>query len=212
MVNGKYHKCPGHGGGGGHTTYHGTAPAGHTHPGEHSHTHTHGGSTHTHTHDHDNDHSHGDGHTRSPGVGPHEHASQEHVHTKLKVEEQSHPAWPSKVLGLYILLADDDEDGFDSKAEWNPELFPWQQKAANVLFFTFIHPGTMEVPPSFQKLAASRGNNAEVKTDQQTWNRLTPISFPGLRTFRHGDHVRHRRLLLLPLSQPLALAHLQGGS
>jgi len=168
VVNGKYHKCPGHGGGGGHTTYHGTAPAGHTHPGEHSHTHTHGGSTHTHTHDHEHDHSHGDGHTHSPGVGPHEHASQEHVHTRLKVEEQNHPAWPSKVLGLYILLADDDEDGFDSKAEWNPELFPWQQKAANVLFFTFIHPGTMEVPPSFQKLAASRGNNAEGSVPSDT--------------------------------------------
>merc|ERR1711962_617098 len=25
-----------------------------------------------------------------------------------------HPAWPSKILGLYILLADDTEDGFDS--------------------------------------------------------------------------------------------------
>eukprot|EP00091_Calanus_sinicus_P021122 TRINITY_DN6099_c0_g1_i1.p1 TRINITY_DN6099_c0_g1~~TRINITY_DN6099_c0_g1_i1.p1 ORF type:complete len:186 (+),score=63.28 TRINITY_DN6099_c0_g1_i1:280-837(+) len=32
----------------------------------------------------------------------------------------SHPAWSSKVLGLYILLADDAEDGFESNAEWNP--------------------------------------------------------------------------------------------
>ena len=81
------------------------------------------------------------------------------------VQDGSHPAWPSKVLGLYVLLADDDEDGFDSTAQWNPELFPWQQKAANVLFFTFIHPGTMDVPPSFQKLAASRGSDAEVNAD-----------------------------------------------
>merc|ERR1712212_692587 len=165
VVNGKYHKCPGH------TTYHDTGRP-HTHHGdhtrEHSHTHTHGGSIHTHTHDHEHDHSHGDGHTHSPGVGSHEHASQEHAHTRLKVEERSHPAWPSKVLGLYILLADDDEDGFDSNAEWNPELFPWQQKAANVLFFTFIHPGTMEVPPSFQKLAASRGSNAEGSVPSDT--------------------------------------------
>jgi len=177
VVNGKYHKCPGHGGGG-HTTYHNHphtylgagAEGAHTHPDEHSHTHTggNGGSSHTHTHGHEHDHSHGDGHTHSPGVGPHEHASQDHAHTRLKVEEQSHPAWPSKVLGLYILLADDDEDGFDSKAEWNPELFPWQQKAANVLFFTFIHPGTMEVPPSFQKLAASRGSNAEGSVPSDT--------------------------------------------
>ena len=56
-----------------------------------------------------------------------------------------HPAWPSKVLGLYVLLADDTEDGFGTKADWEPTLFPWQQEAANVLFFTFIHPDSMEV-------------------------------------------------------------------
>merc|ERR1711936_259611 len=134
-----------------------------THTGDHSHTHTHDGSTHTHEHDHDHDHSHGDGHTHSPGTGSHEHA-----HTRLKVQDGSHPAWPSKVLGLYVLLADDDEDGFDSTAQWNPELFPWQQKAANVLFFTFIHPGTMDVPPSFQKLAASRGGDAEGSVPSDT--------------------------------------------
>merc|ERR1712002_815914 len=80
-----------------------------------------------------------------------------------------HPAWPSKILGLYILLADDTEDGFDSaQSEWTPQLYPWQQETANVLFFTFIHPGTMEVPPSFQKLAASRGNNAEGSVPSDT--------------------------------------------
>ena len=78
-----------------------------------------------------------------------------------------HPSWPKKVLGLYVLLADDDEDGYESNAEWknDPELFEWQQQGANVLFFTFIHPGTMDVPPSFQKLAASRGSDAEVNSD-----------------------------------------------
>jgi len=69
----------------------------------------------------------------------------------------AHPAWPGKVLGLYILLADDSEDGYDSNADWEPQLFAWQQEASNVLFFTFIHPGTMEIPPSYQKLAATRG-------------------------------------------------------
>merc|ERR1712086_92583 len=68
-----------------------------------------------------------------------------------------HPEWPKKVLGLYILLADDSEEGFESNADWNPELFDWQQEASNVLFFTFIHPDTMEIPPSYQKLAATRG-------------------------------------------------------
>lgn len=71
-----------------------------------------------------------------------------------------HPRWPKKILGLYVLLADDSEDGYDSLADWEPELFSWQQKSSNVLFFTFIHPDTMEVPPSFQKLAASRGTDA----------------------------------------------------
>merc|ERR1719205_329032 len=72
----------------------------------------------------------------------------------------THPAWPSKILGLYILLADDAEDGFESNAEWNPELYEWQQEASNVLFFTFIHPDTMEIPPSFKKLAATRGSSS----------------------------------------------------
>jgi len=71
----------------------------------------------------------------------------------------AHANWPSKILGLYILLADDSEDGYDSNAEWEPELFEWQQKGSNVLFFTFIHPDTMEIPPSFQKMAASRGTD-----------------------------------------------------
>ena len=68
-------------------------------------------------------------------------------------------SWPKKVLGLYILLADDDEEGFESDSDsWEPELYDWQQTASNVLFFTFIHPDTMEVPPAFQKLADSRGS------------------------------------------------------
>jgi len=82
------------------------------------------------------------------------------VNTK-GVRTAAHPVWPSKVLGLYILLADDDEDGFENNStSWEPELYEWQQEASNVLFFTFIHPGTMEVPPTFQKLAASRGSDA----------------------------------------------------
>lgn len=73
-----------------------------------------------------------------------------------------HPAWPDKVLGLYILLADDDEDGYESNAMWaaDPELYDWQREGSNVLFFTFIHPETMDVPDSYQKLAATRGSDA----------------------------------------------------
>merc|ERR1712018_267482 len=71
-----------------------------------------------------------------------------------------HPVWPNKIMGLYILLADDTQEGFESEASsWEPELYPWQQEAANVLFFTFIHPTTMAIPPSYQKLAATRGTD-----------------------------------------------------
>jgi len=71
--------------------------------------------------------------------------------------------WPKRVMGLYILLADDSECKtesacFDSTAEWDPQLYEWQQEGSNVLFFTFIHPGTMDVPPAFEKLARSRGS------------------------------------------------------
>jgi len=71
------------------------------------------------------------------------------------------PGLPKKVLGMYILLADDTEDDFHDDADWEPLLYPYQQEGANVLFFTFINPETMEVPLSFKKLAASRGTNAE---------------------------------------------------
>jgi len=65
--------------------------------------------------------------------------------------------WPKKVVGLYVLLADDDHEGFESDRDWEPELYEYQQKGANVLFFTFIHPTTMAIPPAFQHLAKTRG-------------------------------------------------------
>merc|ERR1719495_36055 len=79
---------------------------------------------------------------------------------EISQSSSGHPAWPTKILGLYVLLADDTEAGFESTADWEPKLFPWQQEASNVLFFTFIHPDTMEVPLSYQRLAASRGSGA----------------------------------------------------
>jgi len=69
--------------------------------------------------------------------------------------------WPKKIMGIYILLADDDHKGFESNAEWEPRLYEYQQKGANVLFFTFIHPQTMEIPPAYQKLAKTRGTDVE---------------------------------------------------
>ena len=66
-----------------------------------------------------------------------------------------------QIMGIYILLADDDHKGFESNADWEPRLYEYQQKGANVLFFTFIHPQTMEIPPAYQKLAKTRGTNVE---------------------------------------------------
>jgi len=69
---------------------------------------------------------------------------------------------------MYILLADDTEDGFHTDSDWNPQLYEYQQAGANVLFFTFINPATMEVPISYQKLAASRGTGAEGSVSADT--------------------------------------------
>merc|ERR1712079_584221 len=82
------------------------------------------------------------------------------VVAEITQSSSGHPAWPSKILGLYVLLADDTEAGFETDADWEPKLFPWQQEASNVLFFTFIHPDSMEVPRAYQKLAATRGSGA----------------------------------------------------
>lgn len=70
---------------------------------------------------------------------------------------------------MYILLADDTEDGFHSdNDDWEPLLYPYQQKGSNVLFFTFINPGTMEVPIAFRKLAATRGKGTEGSVPAET--------------------------------------------
>jgi len=70
---------------------------------------------------------------------------------------------PKRVLGIYTLLADEEKEGHENNAtKWVPELHEWQQKAANVLFFTFIKPDKeMLVPKAFQLLAATRGTNAK---------------------------------------------------
>merc|ERR1712123_210290 len=97
----------------------------------------------------------------APAVAPVLIESKPETVQEITQSSSIHPAWPSKILGLYVLLADDTEEGFESSADdWDPKLFAWQQEASNVLFFTFIHPDTMEVPSSYQKLAATRGSGA----------------------------------------------------
>jgi len=82
--------------------------------------------------------------------------------SSLTYKKGPYPGMPSKVMGMYILLADDTEPGFHSNnGDWEPLLHPYQQAGSNVLFFTFINPATMEVPLAFRKLAATRGKNTE---------------------------------------------------
>jgi len=75
---------------------------------------------------------------------------------------------PKKVMGMYILLADNTEDGFHDDADWEPLLYPYQQEGSNVLFFTFIDPSTMAVPNAFKKLAATRGTGGEGAVPPET--------------------------------------------
>jgi len=76
--------------------------------------------------------------------------------------------FPKKVVGMYILLADNTEDEFHDDADWEPLLYPYQQTGANVLFFTFIDPATMAIPNAFKKLAASRGTDADGAVPKDT--------------------------------------------
>ena len=76
--------------------------------------------------------------------------------------------YPDKILGIYITLADDTEDGFHTDADWDVKLYPYQQTGANVLFFTFVNPETMKVPKAFEKLAATRGTDVEGAVPKDT--------------------------------------------
>ena len=71
-------------------------------------------------------------------------------------------------MGFYIPLADDSKEGFGTDAEWWPSLYEYQQEAANVLFFTYVNPGTMIVPAAFEKLAATRGMDIEGGVPEET--------------------------------------------
>ena len=109
--------------------------------------------------------------------------------------------------------ADDTEDGFHSDDEWTPELYPYQQQGANVLFFTFINPDTMEVPKSFEKLAKTRGSMAEGAVPADT---LILFAIGGYSYRWEGRILREIRWWLRFWHfqywlQPLALANLQRG-
>lgn len=68
-------------------------------------------------------------------------------------------AMPSKMLGMYVLVADDTDKVYTSTHAWTPQLFPYQQTGSNVIYLTFLNPKLMPaVPPAMAALAKTRGS------------------------------------------------------
>merc|ERR1712137_76496 len=67
---------------------------------------------------------------------------------------------PDKVVGLYLLIADDDWP-YKSETEWVPQL-PDYMGGVNVLFLAFVHPAKMPaLPPAMQYVAQHRPDGAQ---------------------------------------------------
>merc|ERR1719282_1603674 len=65
---------------------------------------------------------------------------------------------PAKMLGIYVLVADDAHEVYTSNHTWTPQLFPYQQIGSNVIYLTFLNPKLMPaVPPAMAALAQTRG-------------------------------------------------------
>ena len=78
-------------------------------------------------------------------------------------------ALPERVIGMYLAVSSDFADeGWQSGDDWQPKLYQYQQEGANVLFFTFINPVSMEVPVSFANLASTRGNGQSGSVPEDT--------------------------------------------
>ena len=65
---------------------------------------------------------------------------------------------PTTTLGMYCLIADDTVTNYTGDADWQPTLYPYQQKGSNVIWMTFVNPEKMPIiPPAMKKLAACKG-------------------------------------------------------
>ena len=60
---------------------------------------------------------------------------------------------------MYLLLADESMEGFQTWDEWDPRLYEYQQRGANVLFFSFISPGDCYLIPFDQFLFLKMGQS-----------------------------------------------------
>merc|ERR1719191_2248049 len=66
---------------------------------------------------------------------------------------------PAKMLGMYVLIADDTDKVYTSTHKWTPQLFPYQQTGSNLIYLTFLNPKLMPaVPPAMAALAQTRGS------------------------------------------------------
>ena len=58
---------------------------------------------------------------------------------------------------MYCLIADDTVTDYNSNAQWQPQLYPFQSNGTNVIWLTFINPIGMKVPPAMANLAKCKG-------------------------------------------------------
>jgi hypothetical protein len=75
---------------------------------------------------------------------------------------------PAGTMGMYCLLADDTVPGYTSNDNWQPALPGYLQGGSNVVFFTFINPTSMKVPPAFVNLAKTRGSGGSGSIPRET--------------------------------------------
>eukprot|EP01060_Flectonema_neradi_P000028 TRINITY_DN1002_c0_g1_i1.p1 TRINITY_DN1002_c0_g1~~TRINITY_DN1002_c0_g1_i1.p1 ORF type:complete len:314 (+),score=73.55 TRINITY_DN1002_c0_g1_i1:68-1009(+) len=65
---------------------------------------------------------------------------------------------PAKTLGMYCLIADDTVANYTGDADWQPKLYPYQQKGSNVIWMTFVNPEKLPaLPPAMVNLAGCKG-------------------------------------------------------
>ena len=118
--------------------------------------------------------------------------------------------FPEKVMGFYIILADDTWEGFEGNSTWEPELYDYMAEAANVLFFSFINPETMVVPNAYKKLMATKGSGAPgtIPADTSKQNPIPNANIASLNLF-FSCTLFNWRHWLQPADQPVALVGIQ---
>ena len=118
--------------------------------------------------------------------------------------------FPEKVMGFYVILADDTWEGFEGNSTWEPELYDYMAEAANVLFFSFINPETMVVPNAYKKMMATKGSGAPgtIPADTRKQNPIPNANIASLNLF-FSCTLFNWRHWLQPADQPVALVGIQ---